>query len=41
MARCVPWFHLPQGRSKVRQILEGAIEVLVTLYNGGMNDCDG
>jgi len=38
MTRCIPWFHLAQGRSKVRQILEGAIEILVTLCNEGMND---
>lgn len=38
MTRRIPWFHLTQGRSKVRQIFEGAVEILVTLYNEWMND---
>jgi len=30
MTRCISWFHLAQGRSKVRQTLERVIEILVT-----------
>ena len=37
--RCIPWFNLAQGRGKVGQTLERAIEILVTLYNKGIGDC--
>lgn len=36
MTRCIPWFHLTQGRSKVRQALERVVEIFVTLYDEGM-----
>jgi len=39
--RCIPWFNLAQGRGEVRQTLERAIEILVTLYNEGIGDCGG
>lgn len=33
VTRGIPWFHLAQGRSEVRQTLKRAIKILVTLYH--------
>jgi hypothetical protein len=41
MIRCVPWFHLAQSGSEVRQTLKRVIKILIALYNEGMNDCGG
>ena len=35
MTWCIPWFHLAQGRRKVRQTLKRAIEILIALYREG------
>ena len=41
VTRCIPWLHLAQGRSQIRQTLERVIEILVTLYNEGIDDRGG